>query len=303
MKILQRLLPLFLLSSATAFAQLSSTITVQRNSSIPPNARSYADISAGCPAGYVALSGGVDSLASADIELTALAPLFGTKGLLTQTDGTKTMGPDGWYASVINYGNGARTVMLTVVCAPITGVNVVIRSAGVTAGAATGSGTGTLAVACPSGMVVTGGGIDVTNPEAMKLTSSSPVYGTGNAFLADRPVGTNPAAIGWSGYVSNEGPVAGGSMKVAAICAALSNVLTIVSGPVGVAQASDNGDALLCPAGFIAIGGGLDSKDLHILIATVSTPFYNGYGYALDRRRAIIRRPPAGSPTPIVIRA
>ena len=283
MKILQRLLPLFLLSSATAFAQLSSTITVQRNFSIPPNARSYADISAGCPAGYVALSGGVDSLASADIELTALAPLFGTKGLLTQTDGTKTTGPDGWYASVINYGNGARTVMLTVVCAPITGVNVVIRSAGVTAGAATGSGTGTLAVACPAGMVVTGGGIDVTNPEAMKLTSSSPVYGTGNAFLVDRPVGTNPAAIGWSGYVSNEGPVAGGSMKVAAICAALSNVLTIVSGPVGVAQASDNGDALLCPAGFIAIGGGLDSKDLHILIATVSTPFYNGYGYALDR--------------------
>ena len=60
MKILQRLLVLFLLSSATAFAQLSSTITIQRNFSISPNANSYADISAGCPAGYVALSGGVD---------------------------------------------------------------------------------------------------------------------------------------------------------------------------------------------------------------------------------------------------
>lgn len=283
MNIPQRLLLLALFTSGAASAQLSSTITVQRNFNISPNAGSYADVSASCPTGYVALSGGVDSLASAEIELSTIAPLFGANGLLAQTDGTKTTGPTGWYASVTNYGNGARNVMVTAVCAPITGVTVVVRSAGVSAGSTAGSGTGTLEAACPSGMIVTGGGVDVTNPETMKITSSSPYFGTGNAFLADRPAGTNPAGIGWAAYVSNQGPVAGGAMKVAAICAALGNVITIVSGPVGVAQAMNNGDAVLCPAGFIAIGGGLDSNDLHILVATVSTPFYNGFGYALDR--------------------
>ena len=283
MKHVSRLLLLLLLFAGTsAWAQLSSTITVQRNYVVPPNAGSHADVASTCPTGTVALSGGLDSLGSADIELTTLAPMFGSAVLFAQATGTSG-GPTGWYASVINYGSNNRTVMVSAICAPITGVLTVIRSASVSAGTATGSGTGTLEVQCPSGMVVTGGGVDVSNPDAMKLSSSSPQYGTGNAFLADRPAGANPAAIGWTGYVSNQGLVAGGSMKVAAICATLSNVISIVSSQVGVAQGQDNGDVVLCPAGFIAIGGGFDSNDLHLLIATVSTPFYTGYGYALDR--------------------
>ena len=282
MNLPSRFLVLLALVSGAASAQLSSTITVQRNFSVPPNANTYADVSVSCPAGYVALSGGLDSLGSAEIELTTLAPSFGSSGLIAQVDGTRSA-PDGWYASVINFGRGPSTVMATAVCAPITGVVAVVRSGAVTAATATGSGAGSVEAACPVGMVATGGGVDVTNPEAMKLTSTSPHYSTGNAFLADRPSGTNPAATGWAGYVSNQGPVAGGAMKVAAICATLNNVITIISGPVGVAQAADNGDAVLCPAGYVAIGGGLDSNDLHILIATVSTPFYNGFGYALDR--------------------
>ena len=59
-------------------------------------------------------------------------------------------------------------------------------------------------------------------------------------------------------------------MKVAAICVAPAqlnnNVITVVSQPIGVAQAQDNW-RIPCSArpGYIAIGGGFDSNDLHIL--------------------------------------
>ena len=267
--------------STGAAAQLSATLTIQRNFSVPPNAGSYSDVNAPCPAGYVALSGGLDNLSSDDLEITTLAPTFGGSVLLAQADGTRGA-PDGWYASVINYGSGNRLVMVTAVCAPISGVVAVIGSVGVTAGTGTATGTGFLAVSCPNGYVGTGGGLDVDRPEAMKIISTSPYYGTGNPYLADRTPGTNPAATGWVGLTSNQGPAAG-TMKVAAICAALTGVITEVSSPVTIVQGQHSGVALACPVGFIAIGGGLDSNDLHALIATVSTPVYNGYAYAADR--------------------
>ena len=42
---------------------------------------------------------------------------------------------------------------------------------------------------------------------------------------------------------------------------------------------------MICPAGYIAVGGGFDSNtnNLHVLIGTVSSPFYPGYGYAVQR--------------------
>ena len=270
-----------------AWAQLSTTMTVQRNFVVPPNRGSYSLVSAECPAGFSVLSGGLDSVGSADIELTAHGPTFGGDRLVNQPNATRSAA-HGWLAAVINYGNRSWTVMVTAVCAQLTGVHVVINSASVTAGSTTtGSGAGTAEAVCPAGEVAIGGGVDVTNPESMKLTSTSPLYATGNAFLADRAPGTNPAAAGWSGYVSNQGTVAGGVMKVAAICVAPAqlnnNVITVVSQPVGVPQAQDNYGFLLCPAGFVALGGGFDSHDLQVLIGTVSTPIYNGAGFALDR--------------------
>jgi hypothetical protein len=275
------------LLATVASAQLSTTMTVQRNFVVAPNSGSYSLVSADCPAGYSVLSGGLDSVGTAAIELTSHGPTFGGNRLVSQPNGT-TGAARGWLASVINYGDRSWTVMVTAVCAQLSNVHVVINSASVNASSTTtGSGAGTAEAMCPAGEVAIGGGVDVTNPESMKLTSTSPRYATGNAFLADRAPGTNPAAAGWSGYVSNQGTVAGGVMKVAAICVAPTqlnnNVVTVVSQPVAVAQAKDNYGFLLCPAGFVALGGGFDSNDLHELIGTVSTPIYNGAGFALDR--------------------
>src|SRR6185436_14012652 len=74
-----------------------------------------------------------------------------------------------------------------------------------------------------------------------------------------------------------------GTMKVAAICANLSTVVSIVSSPVGVNFAQHDGAALMCPAGYIATGGGFDSNDPHSLIGTVSTPVHTGYAYPAER--------------------
>ena len=276
------------LSAGAAFAQLSSTITVQRNFNVAPNAGSYSLVTAQCPAGYSVLSGGLDSLGSADIELSSHGPTFGGDRLINQPDGTRAA-TNGWLAAVINYGNRSWAVMVTAVCAPIAGARVVILSANVTAGSMTGSGTGSAEALCAAGEIATGGGVDSTNPEAMKVTSSSPFFGSGNSFLAGRTAGSNPAPVGWAGFVSNQGTSANGRVKVAAICVAPaqlnSNVVTVVSNPVGVRRGEDNGDAVICPAGYIAVGGGFDSNEnnLHVLIGTISTPFYPGYGYAVDR--------------------
>ncbi|MBP8295762.1 MAG: hypothetical protein KAX84_06610 [Burkholderiales bacterium] len=282
MKRYSRLLLIPALALCTsAFAQLTGTITVQRNFSVPPNAGAWSDVNASCPTGYVALSGGLDNLSSTDLEMTASAPTFGGSVLLAQADGVRAA-PDGWYASVINYGNGNRVVMVTAICAPVSGVVAAIGSVAVAAGTGAAAGSGLLAVSCPNGQVALGGGVDVSRPEAMKLISSSPYFGGANPYLADRTPGSNPAGTGWTGVTSNQGQVAG-TLKVAAICAAITGVTTLVSSPVAIAPGQENGVALTCPGGSIATGGGLDSADLHALIATISTPVYNGYAYPAER--------------------
>ena len=268
-------LALFALADDAA-AQYSNTVTVQRAFVVPPNAGGYSDASVSCPAGYSALSGGLDNLHSESIEISTLAPTFNSKGLFVQADGR--LGPaDGWYASVINHDNTDRTVTVSVVCAPVPdGVIVVVGSTNVTAAA------GFFVVPCPYNTIAIGGGIDVSRPEAMKLMSSSPWFDTGNPYLAVRAPGTNPAPAGWVGKTSNQG-INAGTMKVAAICANLATVVSIVSSPIAVDLAAHNGAALMCPAGYIQTGGGFDSDDPHALIATVGTPVHTGYAYPADR--------------------
>ncbi|MBK9609743.1 MAG: hypothetical protein IPO58_26470 [Betaproteobacteria bacterium] len=218
-------------------------------------------MNAGCPAGYVALSGGLDNLNPANLEITASAPTFGGSVLLAQADGVRAA-PDGWYASVINHSSGNRVVMVTVICSPVSGVVAAIGSVAVTAGTAAGAGSGLLAVLCPNGQVALGGGVDVSRPQAMKMISSSPYFGGASPYLANRTPGTNPAGTGWAGVTSNQGLVAE-TLKVAAICAAITGVTTVVSSPVAIAPPGGRRRAHL-PGGSIATGGGLDSTDLRI---------------------------------------
>jgi hypothetical protein len=265
-----------------ALAQYANAITVQRALTVPPNGGSYADVNINCPAGYIALSGGLDNLNSGSFEITALAPTFGNVALFAQADGTRGAA-DGWYASVINYDSAAHPVTVSAVCVPVPdGVVVVVGSTGVTAVANNEAGGGFVAVACPSGTVAVGGGVDISRPEAMKLISSSPWWASGATYLTERTAGINPAPDGWAGLTSNQGPNAG-TMKVAAVCANLATVVSIVSPTISIGVAENNGTTVVCPAGYIATGGGFDSNDPHSLIGTVSTPVYNGFGFAAER--------------------
>ena len=267
--------------AAEAAAQYSNIVTVQRAFSVPPNAGAYSDVNVSCPAGYVALSGGLDNVHSDSFEITTLAPTFDNVALFLQADGTQGAA-NGWYASVINYDNASRIVTVSAVCAPVGGVVVVVGSTGVTAVVDNAAGGGFLAVTCPANTVALGGGVDVGRPEAMKLVSSSPYYASGQSYLSARTPGTNPAPAGWVGQTSNQGASAG-TMKVAAICAPVGTVVSIVSSPVPIAPGRHDGVALMCPAGYIATGGGFDSADGHSLIGTVSTPVHTGYAYPADR--------------------
>lgn len=176
--------------SGAASAQLSATFTVQRNYSVPRNAGSYSDVTAACPAGYVALSGGLDSFGSNDLEITRLAPTFGGATLDAQVDGTRAAA-DGWMASVINYGAAARVVAVTAVCSPVSGVVVAIATDNVTASANGVSGFALPFVSCPAGQVALGGGVFTSRPEAMKLTASSPTFGLGNAYVYSHRAATS----------------------------------------------------------------------------------------------------------------
>jgi Repeat of unknown function (DUF5648) len=254
--------------SASAWGQLTDTTIVTNRVLVPAStAASWTDILVSCPSGLVALSGGVDSNDFNSIEITTLAPTFTGAALAFQADGTH--GPaDGWYASVKNYDSVAHPVAMVVVCASISNVVVSISSSTVAAGSVSTPGTGGAFANCPNGYVGLGGGMDLALPASMKVSSLAPIFGS--QYLIDRPAGSNSAPTGWSGYVRNEG--AAGTLKIAAVCAQLSGVSTVVTGPFAVGAVT--GYSVACPAGSIVLGGGIDTNDVTKNVATVSTPLF-----------------------------
>jgi hypothetical protein len=72
-------------------------------------------------------------------------------------------------------------------------------------------------------------------------------------------------------------------MKVGAVCGNVGTVVSIVSAPAPVRFAEHNIGTVMCPAGYIATGGGFDSNDPHALIGTISAPVYNGAAIAPSR--------------------
>jgi hypothetical protein len=267
---LRFVIPLMLAFSTAAWGQLvDPTISTNRITVPPTPANNWTDVFVSCPAGLVALSGGIDTNDYTVIEATTLAPTFAGTALAFVPDGSR--GPaDGWYASLINHGSVGHPVAVFVVCTAVSNVVVNVASAAVTSGSINVPGNGTAFTSCPNGYPAVGGGVDVNAPSSMKVSASAPIYNS--QFLIDRPAGLLGAPTGWTGSVRSEGN--SGVIKVAAVCAQISGVNSVSSGPFSIGPGTVSGLSAQCPAGAIALGGGIDSNDVSRNAVAVSTVLF-----------------------------
>ena len=257
--------------SSAACAQLTeTTIVINRVSAPPSSASGWTDIAVSCPNGLIALSGGVIADSSA-IEITTSAPSFVDASLFSQPDGPHAAAT-GWYASVKNFDSGAHPVALSVLCSSLPRVVVSISSAMVSAGTSAQPGIGSLIAQCPSNYSAIGGGVDLHLPATMYVAALSPTFGL--QYLADRPVGAGGAPTGWNANARNEG--AASLMKVAAVCTPSSGISSVITAPFFVGPGAAAGMSASCPAGTLALSGGLDSPDYTKTAAVASTPLLSG---------------------------
>ncbi len=254
--------------STSAWAQLTDTTIATNRVSVPVSTPgNWTDILVTCPTGLVALSGGVDTNDFLSIEIATLAPTFAGAALAFQPDGTRTA-PDGWYASVRNYGSVPHLVAVVAVCAPLSDVVASVSSSSAGAGSTANPGTGSATANCPAGYVALGGGTDLAFPATMKVSALAPRFGF--QYLIDRPAGTGGAPDGWSASVRNEGQA--GTIKVAALCSQLGGVVSVATGAFNVGAGTAAGYSAGCPAGSVALGGGIDTNDISRNVATVLSP-------------------------------
>jgi hypothetical protein len=166
-----------------------------------------------CPAGMIAVGGGVDLGNVSTMKVTSSAPVFGPSGdrLISQPDGINPA-PTGWQASARNDDPRNLALKVAVICAPLSDVSTVVGSDTVTAGT-----FGSERVQCPAGMIAVGGGVDLGNVSTMKVTSSAPVFGPSGDRLISQSDGTNLAPTGWQASARNDDP-RNLALKVAAIC-------------------------------------------------------------------------------------
>ncbi len=175
--------------------------------------------------------------------------------------------PDGWEAYIRNDSGATAPVNVAVICVTSSSVSSVVGTTNVNDG-----DYGVVSLACPAGQVAVGGGIDPSNVFTEYVTSSGPTWG-GNRLLM-QPVGANPAPDGWQASIFNfsgtRAPV-----KAAVICVTSSSVSSVV----GTANANDHTFgvvSLACPAGQVAVGGGIDAQGLLEEHVTSSGPTWGG---------------------------
>lgn len=241
-------------------AGITNALTVVRSSSAPNGTNGFAF--ATCPSGTIAIGGGIDTSNVAFETVSASAPYFSNgQSLQYQPDGTNPA-PIGWLGAIINNTGTTRTVKAGAVCANAYGVSTRIASSSVP-----NSTIGGIGLNCPSGVVLSGG-IDAFNTLYERIHASAPEF-SGGVHLKDTPDGTYPAPTGWFAALSNN---TGSTMtlKVGIICANVSGVSTIV----GSGSAGSYGFAYLtCPAGNIAIGGGVEGNDNDMEVSSSAPDF------------------------------
>ncbi len=265
----------------------STVITVVASGTASPG--SFKALRVLCPAGMVAVGGGVDPGNVLTMTVTSSAPVFAQNNarLIFQPDG-ENPAPIGWQASVRNNSTTTKILKMAVICAPLTGVRTVVGSDTVQVG-----GVGVERVLCPQDMTALSGGIDLENVLTMKVTSSAPAFGVENADrLIFQPDGTNPRPVGWQATARNDDAVSK-SFKIAVICAPLAGVRTVVASKT-VQAGSFSGERVLCPQGMTAIGGGIDLENVLTMKVTSSAP-----AFGVENADRLIFQPDGTNPRPV----
>jgi hypothetical protein len=219
-----------------------------------------------CPAGMVAVSGGVDPENVFTEVVTSSAPVFAANDnrLLFQPNGINP-GPTGWQASVRNNDTTDKVAKVAAVCRLAPGAVAVVGSTNVNP-----NGFDTVSLHCPSGMVAVGGGVDPGNVLTEVVTASAPMFGTVRLLL--RADGPAPAPDGWYAGVRNNDTVAK-PFKAAVVCTALHNASARVDS--GVTAVGDFGVLrVMCPGGTVAVGGGIDPQNVFTEAVTSSGPVF-----------------------------
>ena len=232
-----------------------------------------------CPAGMVAVGGGVDVENVITMKVTSSAPTFlgDDQRLLHRPDGINAA-PIGWQASVLNTAAVTQEFKVAVICAPPTGVSTMVAS-----DIAVADSFGVERVLCPAGSVALGGGIDLANVLTMQVSSTAPTFDADRQRLIFQPDGANPAPIGWQASALNNSGTNRG-FKVAVICAPLAGVSAIVGSDTAPAD-SFGVERTVCPAGKVAVGGGIDPANVLTMEVTASGPTF-----AADMARLLFRR-------------
>jgi hypothetical protein len=234
-----------------------------------------------CPAGMVAIGGGIDMSNVFNMQVTSSAPVFQGQRLIQRPVGTNPA-PDGWQASALNNAGYAQTFKVAVVCARMAGVSTVVGMEDAPAGS-----FDVKRVTCPAGKVALGGGIDMDNVISMQVSSSAPII-SGDRLI-QRLDGTNPAPEAWQASALN---TAGASQnfKVAVICGELTGVSTIIGSDDAPAGSFDT-ERAVCPSGKVALSGGVDMENVISMQVSSTAPVFP----PSDR---LITRPAGINPAP-----
>jgi hypothetical protein len=153
---------------------------------------------ADCPAGTVALSGGVQA-GSTSVTVLDFQPTYASGSLATFPLGAAPA-PDGWTATVRNDDIFERLMKVAAICLAETDALVTTQ---VTNFAVVGNDVGGGGLACPDGTTATGGALVPPDGGSFSLISNAPRIGSND--LATVPDGANPPPDAWHANSRNLG--------------------------------------------------------------------------------------------------
>lgn len=203
---------------------------------------------ASCPAGEVAVGGGVDVSNPYFLVASGSAPTFGGFSFYSRPDGPGEA-PDGWSAPSNLSQPAAVTAKAGVLCAAGVDVAIQIASATMPVGE-----TRTATATCPVGKVALSGGVRAGSA-ALTIFDLQPTFASGS--LATFPPGEAPAPIGWTVTARND-DVFERILKVAALCIPAGDATVTTQVTTFAVPGNDvGGGSIGCPEGAVATGGAL----------------------------------------------
>jgi len=167
-----------------------------------------------CTPDTVAIGGGIDVGNLPEMTVRSSAPVF-SGALLSEIEDGEAPAPSGWEGTVSNDADRSVSFAVAAICKAAPEAVTVVASVSASSGGESGSAK----AFCPDGLVAAGGGVDVTSPDTMPLTSSTPLLPGGPS--GTRPIdvipGAQPDPIGWRATARNDS-ASEQTVKVAAIC-------------------------------------------------------------------------------------